>query len=177
MSEGQVDELYEEFGLSRPDVPVQTSAVNPGLAEEQLTEFLTELGSILSEVERIKRLCHSPADWQALMMYIAGQKPRVSEMTARAKRLYARQFGDSFDAAYSPGAQRGSGMSAKSAEIRAKSEAGLAYEASERLDRSWRDMQDLMWACKSIAESAQQEKNSPSFEAYPENLFPKSPSS
>ena len=63
MSEGQVNELYEEFGLSRPDVPVQTSAVNPGLAAEQLTEFLTELGSILSEVERIKRLCHSPADW------------------------------------------------------------------------------------------------------------------
>lgn len=166
----EVSELYGDFGLSRPDVPVKESA--SGLASEQLTEFLLELNGILAEVERIKRLAHSPADWQALMMYIAGQKPRVSEMASRAKRLYAQQFGDSFDAAYAPGGAKGSGLSAKAAEIRAKSEAGLAYEASERLERSWRDLQDLMWACKSVAESAQAEKNSPNFEAYPENLFP-----
>lgn len=168
----EVSELYDDFGLSRPDVPVQEDSLGAGLADQQLTEFLSELSEILREVERIKRLAHSPSDWQALMMYIAGQKPRVSEMASRAKRLYARQFGEAFDAAYAPGGSRGQGLSAKGAEIRAKSEAGLAYEASERLERSWRDLQDLMWACKSVAESAQAEKNSPSFEAYPENLFP-----
>lgn len=173
MAEQSIGELYDDFGISRPDLPVEDSPLNPAPADQQLTEFLLELSDILSEVERLKRLCNSPSDWQALMMYIAGQKPRVSEMAARAKRVYARQFGDAFDAAYSPGGERGSGMSAKSAEIRAKSEAGLAYEASERLERSWRDLQDLMWACKAVSEAALSEKNSaPSFEAYPENLFP-----
>jgi len=86
--------------------------------------------------------------------------------------LYAQQFGEAFDAAY--GDTRGSGLSAKGAEIRAKAEAGLAYEASERLERSWRDLQDLMWSCKSVADSAHAEKNSPGFDAYPDNLFPSS---
>lgn len=173
MAETSVGELYEDFGISRPDVRVDDSPAKPGLADQQLTEFLTELSEILNEVERIKSIAHSPADWQALMMFIAGQKPRVSEMVSRAKRLYARQYGDAFDAAYAPGGARGQGLSAKGAEIRAKSEAGLAYEASERLERSWRDLQDLMWACKAVAESAQAEKNAtPAFEAYPENLFP-----
>lgn len=168
-----VDELYQDFGLSRPDVPVQDSPANPGPADQQLTDYLTELAGILSEVERLKRLCRSPADWQALMMYIAGVKPRVSEMAARAKRLYAREFGDAFDQAYNPSAPRGGGVSAKGAEIQAKSQAGLAYEAAERLERSWRDLQDLMWACKAVAETAQAEKNAtPSFEAYPDHLFP-----
>lgn len=175
MADGSVDELYEDFGISRPGVEISETPLNPGLSDQQLTDFLTELSGILSEVERLKRLCHSPSDWQALMMYIAGQKPRVSEMTARAKRLYARQFGDAFDAAYAPRGERGSGVSAKSAEIRAKSEAGLAYEAAERLERSWRDLQDLMWASKAVAESAMAENvSAPSFEAYPEHLFPES---
>ena len=174
--EGEVGELYKDFGLSRPDVEVQNTAASPGPADQQLTEYLLELGVILSEVERLKRLSRTPADWQALMMYIAGQKPRVTEMTSRAKRLYARSFGAAFDQAYNPpsaGSGRGSGVSAKSAEVQAKSEAGLAYEASDRLERSWRDLQDLMWACKSIADSAYDESNAtPSFEAYPEHLFP-----
>jgi hypothetical protein len=112
----------------------------------------------------------SPQDWQAVMMYLAGQKPRISEMTSRAKRLYAQQFGDAFDRIKSQ-----AGGSVKEAEIQAKAEAGLAYEASDRLERTWRDLQDMMWACKSVAESQQGEKNAtPSFEAFPDHLFPAS---
>lgn len=171
----QVDELYEDFGLSKPSVEINQTPEAPGPANQQLTEFILELNGILAELERLKRTARSPQDWQAVMMYLAGQKPRVSEMTARAKRLYAQQFGDAFDRAYQPAGQgqpRGTGTSIKTAEIQAKAEAGLAYEAADRLERTWRDLQDMMWACKSVAESQQGEKNAtPSFEAFPDHLF------
>lgn len=165
----EVEDLYGEFGLSRPSVEVQSTPEAPGPATEQLTEYILELNGILAELERLKRSARSPQDWQAVMMYLAGQKPRISEMASRAKRLYAQQFGDAFDRV-----KNQSGSSIKEAEIQAKSEAGLAFEAADRLERTWRDLQDMMWACKSVAEAQFGEKNAtPSFEAFPEHLFPK----
>lgn len=164
----EVDDLYSDFGLSKPSVDIQSTPQAPGPAVEQLTEYILELNGILGELERLKRVARSPQDWQAVMMYLAGQKPRISEMASRAKRLYAQQFGDVFDRVKTQ-----AGASVKEAEIQAKAEAGLAYEAADRLERTWRDLQDMMWACKSVAEAQQGEKNAtPSFEAFPDHLFP-----
>jgi len=161
-----VEDLYEDFGLSKPSVEIHSTPEAPGSNSAQLTEYILELNGILQELEQLKQKARSPQDWQAVMMYLAGQKPRISEMASRAKRIYAQQFGDAFDRIKSGGG------SIKEAEIQGKAEAGLAYEAADRLERTWRDLQDMMWACKSVAESQIGEKNAtPSFEAFPEHLF------
>jgi type IV secretory pathway TrbL component len=162
-----VEDLYEGFGLANPSVPVlgkeddaspsAAAAVGDGksTSSAELAGYLTELGTILSSIDSRKQQASSPMDYSELMLYIAGQKPRISEMVARAKRIYAKEFGDAFDRHYKPpaqGAPRSSGVSKQTAEMRAKADAGLAYEAAERLERTWRDLQDLTWAVKGHAE-------------------------
>jgi len=162
-----IADLEDTFGLGKPSVPVSgrdgdkspsgQDAVSAGAGryDDELAGYLVELGEILTEIGERKERSKSPMDYSELMLYIAGVKPRVSEMVARAKGIYARQFGAAFDLHYKPAAQgapRGSGVSAQTAETRAKAEAALAYEALERLERTWRDLQDLTWAVKGHAE-------------------------
>lgn len=189
MSEG--DDLRSVFGLAEPTVPVTVHGDDPaqgagGSAEnksqrhdQELIGYINELSEILKEIERLKGLASGPQDWQVLMLYVAGQKPRISEMIARSKRIYAKQFGDAFDEHYAPqvkGQPRNLGSNQKVAEARAKRDAGLSYEVQERLERTWRDLQDMLWVVKAVADSTQQEmKNAGKFDAHPEHMFPPEP--
>lgn len=136
-----------------------------------LVNALGELSQILGSIETMKKRAKSIEEWRAIMLYIAGVKPRVSELTSQAKRIYAQQFGAAWDAQFT--AERKPNQ--KAAEIRAKSYSSLAYEASERFERTSRDLQDLMWACKSVADGMMADQNSSNFEAFPESLFPNGP--
>lgn len=156
--------------LGAPSVPVSARAGDgspTGAAslaagnttiDSELTAYLVELGELLADIQARKQEASQAGDpqkWSETMLYVAAVKPRVSEMTSRAKRLYVKLYCDAFDRHYQPavpGAPKGSGTSKATAEIRAKAEAGLAYEASERLERTWRDLQDLTWALKSHGE-------------------------
>ena len=140
--------------------------------EQELISSLTELGSMLSRVEDLKKRARSIEDWRVMMLYIAGCKPRISELTARAKRLHAEQYGEAWDRQYAFLREVGGrAPNLKTVEIRAKRASGLSGEAADRLERTWRDLQDLMWAAKSVADGMQSEHDSPQFTAYPDHMF------
>jgi hypothetical protein len=163
--------------LSRPSVPVQARGRGPvrGGAvrkHDQLLVAVRELEHILQEVERIKRLATTAEDWRVLMLYIATQKPRVSQLGSFAKRCYAEEFGDAYDAQFANVSEGDKPPTARAAEIRAKRDCGTAYAVSERFDRTWKDLEALTWACKDIASSLDnQEQDAGSFNAYPDHLF------
>lgn len=167
--------------MMRPSVPVlaQEGALTPHRggtvprrAQDQLIADTEELHIILVEIERLKRLAKSPEDWRVVMMFIATQKPRLSEMTARSKRIYAQEFGDAYEAQYQDLGAQEKAPSARTAEIRAKKQAGIAYEVADRLERTWKDLEALMWACKDVAANMDMERKTPAFDAYPDHMFP-----
>lgn len=144
----------------------------PSAGEEQLVGAIRELETMLRRIEQLKRSARTAEDWRALCLYIASVKPRLSELSARAKRTYARSFGDAFDRHYAQGrSEQGRGTTIKAIETRAKRDAALAYEVSERLERTWRDLQDLLWSCKAVADDLAQGERGDSFDALPEHLF------
>jgi hypothetical protein len=161
------NDLYKAFDLSKPTVEVRNKKAEPILMyEEQLLTDLKELENILKEIDRLKKQSKTGKDWRVVMMFIAGQKPRISEMLARSRRIYAQEFGNSYDSQY-----QDASPSNKTAEIRARRDAALAYETQERFDRTWRDLEALTWACKDVAGSLDEEGHAAIFEAYPEELF------
>lgn len=168
MSDESVAELYERFNLSPTPGPKPVS----GQEEQYLSAAVSELEAMLQKIEELKRSSRTAEDWRALCIYIASIKPRLSELSSQAKRIYAKSFGEAYDRHYAQGKSgEGRGVSVKVIENRAKSDAALAYQVSERLERTWRDLQDLLWACKAVADDLAAGERTDSFEAMPEHLF------
>ncbi len=173
---GAIEDIRGDL-LSRPTVGPAPAASAPSasqqLAVEQLTAAVVELDGILREVEELKKRARSSYDWRVLMMFIAGQRPRITQLSSQAKRVYAKVFGDAYDEQYGAAGEHNGGKapSNKTAEIRAKAQAGLAYEAADRLERTGKDLQDLMWACKAVADSLDADQHAEQFDAHDERLF------
>jgi hypothetical protein len=188
MSDNDTSELFERFGLSGQEPPAATeepqqnapkapsepaaSPTGSPAGEQQLTAAVKELETMLKRIEQLKRSARTTEDWRAVCLYIASVKPRLTELSAGAKRIYARSFGDAFDRHYQQGrSSEGRGTTVKAIETRAKRDAALAYEVSERLERTWRDLQDLLWSCKAVADDLSQGERDEILDALPEHLF------
>lgn len=168
--------------MKAPTIPVKTVANQTEIdistkkqfvmKKDQLLEGIKELEEILNEVERLKKLASSAEDWRVLMLYIATQKPRISALSSFSKRVYVEDFAEAYDSQYEL-SEGEKGPSNKTAEIRAKRASGLAYEIAERFDRTWKDLEALLWVCKDLAGSLDhQEQEAATFNAYPEHMFP-----
>lgn len=136
---------------------------------DTLLGHIGELEQILRQIDQLKRKAATSRDWRVVMMFIAGQKPRVSELAAQAKRLYHQTLGEALDVQYRDGGK--TARNQKLAEYRAKRDIAPVAEVYERLERTWRDLQDLMWSCKSVAEHLDAEEGSPKFDAHPDHMF------
>lgn len=177
----------KDMDLSRPSLPARSESATPKSFKpnkeakrlrDQLVEALGELEEILKEIDRLKYLAQGPEDWRVVMLYIATQKPRVSKLSAFAERVYAEEFGESYDSQFADIGEGSKPPTGRTAEIRAKRAAGLAYETAKRFDRTWKDLEHLLWACKDIALSLDhQQQEAATFEAYPEHMFGQSSSS
>lgn len=170
-----LDEVRRDL-FSSPDIAqVTPSATVPQRSNERLVAYLDELQSMLSTLKRLQRSAHSADDWLVVMNWIAMQKPRLSELLADAKAIYAKAFGDSYDDELKqgrPDAKRGDGVTQRTAEIRAKRNAHMELAAQERLQSTWKDFEQLVWTAKQMAERAASDHQTASFDAFPAHLFP-----
>lgn len=142
--------------------------------DEKLLSAIGELQSMLDEIQALKTRATTIDDWKAVMLHVALAKPRISELRAMAKAMYVRHFGTAFGQRYGGGG-RGSGSNAKVAEAQARSESSLSFEVAERFDKTWHDLQDLLWTIKSVAEGMEGERDKPHFDANPDHLFSPAP--
>jgi hypothetical protein len=171
MSSSAAENARNALGLGSPTVPVTSKEGAPRgeitTRMKTLIDDLDKLRRMHAKIEEIKVKCNNPDDWRALMMFVGTIRSKIGDMSSRADRLYAQEFGEQFDRYYT--GERGGGGQ-KTAEARAKKEVGVFLEAKDRMDRSWRELGDLMWVCKSIADSLDSEHHN-QFSAYPDHLF------
>lgn len=163
-------------GRDRPqappsDLPHAPRSRRKAHDDDRLQAAVEELQDVLSEVQMLKARASSVPDWKAVMLHVALVKPRISELRAMAKAMYVRHFGGAFEQHYTPGGSRSGGSNLKMAESRAKSDASLSYEVAERFDKTWHDLEHLLWSIKSVAEGMENERDNPQFDARPDHLF------
>lgn len=166
--------------LSKPTIAVKQTtgfkssieSPNTVLKKDRLLQGIKELEAMLIEIERLKSIATSAEDWRVVMLYIATQKPRISELASFARRAYAEEFAEAYDQQFEKLLEGEKPPSLKTAEIRAKRDAGVIYEVTERFDRTWKDLESMLWVCKDIAGGlGHQEGEAAQFNAYPEHMF------
>jgi hypothetical protein len=147
---------------------VERPAYNPDPSlSGQLVAHAEEVVNIFEEIERLKASAGARDDWEALMIFIAVQKARVSQMFSDSKSIYDKVYGDRFEELLSSGEK----LTMERVRVLATRDCYREQALAKRLEQAWSDMQSLLWVIKSVTENITGEHRGPNVAELPEVLF------
>lgn len=155
--------------------PVPPFEMDPKLFQS-LIVYAQELESIFAQVQKMKAEAGSREDWETIMIFIAQQKPRVTHMSANAKAIFNKIYGDRIEEVMEAESIRNNGKVPSMDKLKTfvNRDVYEVQRVSKRLEQSWNDLQDLLWAVKTVVENISDETKVPKFDTVPDALFAKS---